>query len=257
MCYSRSTKKEIAQARITTGVAVHKLNIYADPGNDIVKSKCQKEVSMVNHVALSLPSARFTDLAKAFGCQKFFIPSPLITMTELRKFMPTTSNDNASVASSSTSIDSEDKLRSLLSILKYIMNTIVKVLAGGEDEAKELKSIYISEKIKGWKHSTLLENIRKIIMNTPAPHDTYRVLWAVFTESMGENAASKYHLGSRRSITRAKQDFKKMISDGFLVSPKKLPRGKSQIDNILISNAIDAIASFYSTAAWSIRCFDI
>ena len=212
---------------------------------------------MVKHVALSLPSARVVDLAKAFGCQKIFIPSAITTITELRKAMPTTSNANESVASASAYIDSGDKLRPLLTILKYVMNTTVKVLVGGEDEAKELKSIYISEEFKGREHSTLLENARKLITNTPALHDAHCVLRAVFTESMGENTASKYHLRSRRSINRAKQDFKNMISDGFLVSPKNLPRGKSQIENILISNAIDVIDNCCSTTAWTMKCFDI
>ena len=198
-------KKKPAQTRITTGVAVHKPNLYADPGDDIAESKRQKEMSMVKHVALSLPSARVTDLAKAFGRQKFFIPSALTTINELRKSMPTSSIDNDSAASASASIDSEDKLRPLLTILKYVMNTTVKVLAGGEHEAKQLKSIYISEEFDKWEHSTLLENTRKIITNTPTLHDAHRVLRAVFTESMGENTAAKYHLGSRRSITRAKK----------------------------------------------------
>ena len=70
-------KKKLAQTRITTGVAVHKTIIYADPGDDMAELKRQKEMSMVKHVALSLPSARVTDLAKAFGRQKFFIPSTL------------------------------------------------------------------------------------------------------------------------------------------------------------------------------------
>ena len=66
---------------------------------------------------------------------------------------------------------------------------------------------------------------------------------------MGEDTASKHQLGSRRNIAQVKHDFNKMITDGLLVSPKKLPRGKSQIDNILISNAIDVIASCCSTTA--------
>ena len=87
-------KKKLAQTRITTGVAVYKLNICADPGDDMTESKRQIEISMVKHVALSLPSTRVTDLAKAFGPQNFFIPSALTTITELRKSIPTISNAN-------------------------------------------------------------------------------------------------------------------------------------------------------------------
>ena len=218
-------KKKPAQTRITTGAAVHKANLYADPGVDMSELKCEKEMSMVKHVTLSLPSASVTDFAKAFVRQKFFIPSALTTINELRKLMPTSSINNGSAASASVSIDSEDKLRPPLTILKYVMNTTVKVLAGGEQEAKKLKSIYISEKFDKWEHSNLLKNTRKIINNTPTLHDAHRVLRAVFTESMGEKTAAKYHLGSRRSIIRTKEDYKKMTSDGILVSSKKLPKG--------------------------------
>ena len=41
------------------------------------------------------------------------------------------------------------------------MNTTVKVLAGGEEEAKELKFMYNLEEFEGWQHYTLLENTRK------------------------------------------------------------------------------------------------
>ena len=135
-------------------------------------------MSIVKHVALSLPSARVTDLAKAFGRQRFYsIPSAITTITELRKSMPTTSNDNASAASVSASLSvvSDDKLRPLVNILKYVMDKTVKILVGGEEEAKQLKSIYVSEEFEGWEHSTLLENTRKIITNTPTLHDSHRV----------------------------------------------------------------------------------
>ena len=36
-------KKKLAQTRITTGVAVHKPNIYADPEDGMAESKRQKE----------------------------------------------------------------------------------------------------------------------------------------------------------------------------------------------------------------------
>ena len=105
-------------------------------------------MSMVKHIALSLPSARVTDLAKAFGRQRFYnTPSAITTITELRKSMPTTSNDNASAALASASLPnvSDHKLRPLVTILKYFMDKTVKILAGGEEEAKQLKSIYVSE----------------------------------------------------------------------------------------------------------------
>ena len=51
------SKNKQAPAWITTRVAVYKTNLYADPGDNIAESKRQKEISMVKHVALSLPSA--------------------------------------------------------------------------------------------------------------------------------------------------------------------------------------------------------
>ena len=97
---------------------------------------------MVKHVTLSLPSARVTDLAKAFGRQKIFIPSALTTINESQKFKIDAhfSNDNDSRALASASIDSEDRFQPLLPILKYVINTTVKVLARGSGgESKQLK----------------------------------------------------------------------------------------------------------------------
>ena len=102
-----------------------------------------------------------------------------------------------------------------------------------------------------------MENTRKIINNTPTLHDTHLVLRSVFVESMGEKTAAKHHLGSRRGVIRAKEDYKKTMSDGFLVSSKKLPRSRSYVDHNLISNAIDVIASCCSTTTWTMKCFDI
>lgn len=60
------------------------------------QKKRLKQMLMVKHVALPLPSIRVSDLAKVFSCQKFFIPSDVTTITELQNSMPSSSsvNDN-------------------------------------------------------------------------------------------------------------------------------------------------------------------
>lgn len=129
-------------------------------------------------------------------CNKFITTKSIASSSNVNDIEPGTSIF--------PSIDPDDNLRQLNIILRFVVNTIVKVLAEVGEESKQLKSIFIAKQFKGWEHSVRLGNRRKIIINILTLTDSHCVLHAVFTEVIWENTASKYHIGSRSSISRAK-----------------------------------------------------
>ena len=60
LCNRSPAEIKVVQTRITTGVAIHNPGMYSD------RAEIEENDSMVNHVDLSLPNAKITDLVKAF-----------------------------------------------------------------------------------------------------------------------------------------------------------------------------------------------
>ena len=153
--------------------------------------------------------------------------------------------------------DDDNEIRRCFTTLRLVMDATVKILAGGNEEAEELKSLYLSEEYQGCVNTKFIENSRKILSKTNKSSDAHRILQSVFTKSMGENSALSNRLGSRRSLQRSCRDFKNIVAHGMVESPKKLPRGKYVNNDDVISKVIDVIISLCSTTSWSMRCYEI
>lgn len=148
-------------------------------------------------------------------------------------------------------------LRRCFTTLRAILDSVVKIIAGGEQESRELKSLFITEEYKCWERSILLGNAMIILTNTNPSSEGHRLIKALLAESMGPGVAYEHGLGSRRSLSRGRIDFLSMKVNGSLEDRKKRPSGKSHVSDNAIINSIGIITKSCSTVAWSNRCHRI
>ena len=258
VCNRSPAKIRVAQTRIHTGVAIHKVGMYSQ--NAEIEA-IEEKSPIVNHVALSLPSATITDLAKAFGREKLFAASAIKTITGLQNSIEEGKDKYVSAQKSggdeSEEVARDSAIRRCFTILRMVMNVTVKILAGGQEEADELKCLYLSEEYKRWESSSLLSNAQEIMKNTSKTSEAHRVVQALLRKSMGEECALKNKVGTRRTLNRARQDFKYILQNGEIESPRNKARGKSAVRDENISKVIDVIINCSSTTAWSTRNYMI
>lgn len=103
----------------------------------------------------------------------------------------------------------------------------------------------------------LIQNAKLLISKTKPSSECHRTVKALLVQFISKNNAHLNDLGSKRSITRARQDFRILVSHGYLDNRKKKHIGKSHITDMAISNTIEVIVTLCSTVAGSIQCLCI
>ena len=127
--------------------------------------------NMVTHVNLSLPSARVIDLSKAFGQPQYKLPSAKKTIETINNSINDKNVDN-------------DHLQSMFSVLDNVLDISAKVIAGGDEETKELKRLYLEKKNRETTEDILIHNSSRFLDNTSSTTDAHRAVKAVFAMSM-------------------------------------------------------------------------
>lgn len=91
----------------------------------------------------------------------------------------------------------------------------------------------------------LIQNAKLLISKTKPSSECHRAVKALFVQFISKNNAHLNDLGSKRSITRARQDFRILVSHGYLDNRKKK------------HITIEVIVTLCSTVAGSIQCLCI
>ena len=141
-------------------------------------------------------------------------------------------------------------MRLCYTAIRTILNTSSLLISGGRSEADELMRLYIEEEFSGTTSlgaMNLIKNAKFLLSKTKRSSESHRAVKALFVQSIGQNNAQLNKLGNKRSITRAREDYRSLISHGSLDDRKKKPSGKSHVIDIAISNAIDVIVTSCST----------
>lgn len=238
---------------------------------------------IVSHRALSSRKATVKDLAVAFGRKNVFIENAECTVFGLRDISPSNqkkrscqrtlnelydiddstdtdeSGDSASVHSD-VSDDNETKsnhkkFRRSISVFRVVNNVIALILAGGQEQAKSLKEMFIQQEAKHQEEDRFLENAKCMLRTTNKSSEIHRSIKALLAKSMPDSVCLAHGLvGSRRGISRARSDYKNIVLKGKVVDRRGKPRGKSYVSDTAIANSIKVIVENCSTTAWSLRC---
>lgn len=104
--------------------------------------KRQKEQELVSHRDLSLDTATVTNLAKAYGRNRFNIPNASLTIDTLQERI------NADEEEPVETLRKTDHsfLRKYFLPIRIVLDAAIKIFAGGEAETSELKNLFINEK---------------------------------------------------------------------------------------------------------------
>lgn len=208
---------------------------------------------IVSHRALSSRKATVKDLAVAFGRKNFFIENAEYTVFGLRDISPSNqkkrscqrrlnelydiddstdtdeSGDSASVHSD-VSDDNETKsnhkkFRRSISVFRVVNNVIALILAGGKEQAKSLKEMFIQQEAKHQEEDRFLENAKCMLRTTNKSSEIHRSIKALLANSMPDSVCLAHGLvGSRRAEEKSLRALDYNLTDLLYESEKRLKR---------------------------------
>ena len=156
------------------------------PSEEIIAKHEIKVNQTVSHCNLSLPSAKISDLAKAYGRTTFYLPNAKATVFALQDRISLKGKINNDDDTSDNNF-----LRRYFNPIQIILDSSIRIFTGGEAESKELKNLFLNEEFEGWHDSLLIKNAKNILNNTSLLSETNRTIKALLVKTLGDKVAKK------------------------------------------------------------------
>ena len=128
------------------------------------------------------------------------------------------------------------------------------MLAGGIEEATELRRRCAQEQCLGWEDAKLMINGRTLLQNSCPSSDDHRALKSLFVKTLGRKKSLSDDVGNARSLSMDHHDFESVKLHRRLDVKKKQTSGESHIVDEVVEICADSIVPCCSEAALHVRC---